>query len=93
SNDYHRIVGDLRKNIFELPSNDEYKFNSQAYNDASLRDAGMCHKLSEIKESIYKREHLIEHINKAEVINCPSCTYSFKYGVNEGDKYKAENEL
>lgn len=93
SHDYHRIVGELRKSIFELPDNDDYKYNSQAYNDATARDAGMHHKLTEIKESIYKREHIIEHINKAEVINCPSCTYSFKYGVNEGDKSKAENEL
>lgn len=92
-NDYLRVVGELRTSIFELPNNDDYRFNSEAYQKALALEHGLISKLTDVKESIYKREHLIEHIDKAEEIVCPSCTYSYKHGIGKHDQRKATEEL
>lgn len=91
--DYLRIFTQLRQEIFELPDNRDYRFNSATYKSAVEKEYGLGMRLTTLKESIYQREHSIKHIDEMDVTVCPSCNFNFKQGVSNTDRDLAVREL
>ncbi len=84
--DFMRVSIELRSSLFELPPNQDLRFNSNKLNETRAREEGMLHRLSKVRESIFKKEHRIKHIDESAEIVCPECTFSFKHGVGKNDR-------
>lgn len=92
-NDFLRIFPELKNQIFQLPPNDDYRFNSAAYEESKAREHGLANRIANLKKDIYQKEHEIRHIDGMEDINCPKCSHSFKKGIREGDRERYTREL
>lgn len=92
-NDFLRILPDLKKQIFELPSNDNYSYNTQAMEEAKAREHGIANRIAALRKDVYQKEHDVKHIDEAEDLNCPQCSYIYKKGVQPGDKERLLREL
>ena len=92
-NDFLRILPELKTQIFELPSNEGYRFNSKALEESKVREHGLASRIAQLKKDIYQKEHDLKHIDEAEDLNCPQCSYIFKKGVRPGDKERLAKEL
>lgn len=92
-NDFLRILPDLKKHIFELPSNDNYRYNSNALEQAKAREYGFNSRIANIKKEVYQKEHDLKHIDQAEDLNCPQCSHTFKKGVRPGDRENLQRAL
>lgn len=92
-NDFLRILPELKTHIFELPSNEGYRFNSKALEESKVREHGLSSRIAQLKKDIYQKEHDLKHIDEAEDLNCPQCSYIFKKGVRPGDKERLAKEL
>lgn len=92
-NDFLRVLVDLKKQIFELPVNDDYRYNSQALNDAKAKDHALASRKVQLKEKIYQLEHQAKHIDDAQEISCPKCAYSFKHGIDPNERESIDQKL
>lgn len=84
--DFLRVSLDLRTALFDLPPNDELQYNTNRLNETRIREEGMLHRLSKVREMVFQKEHRIKHIDESTEISCPECAYSFKHGVGKNDR-------
>lgn len=91
--DFVRTALELRSKLFELPNNQELKFNSNQLNETRIREEGMLHRITRVRETIFKKEHQIKHIDESQEIICPDCHYSFKHGVGKNDRSMLVKEI
>lgn len=92
-NDFLRIFTELKQHIFELPNNDGYRYNSQAMEEHKAKEHALANRIAQLNKDIYQKEHDVKHIDDAEDLNCPQCSYIFKKGVRPGDKERLTKEL
>lgn len=84
--DFLRVGLDLRTALFDLPPNEGLQYNTNRLNETRIREEGMLHRLSKVREFVFQKEHRIKHIDESAEITCPECTYSFKHGVGKNDR-------
>lgn len=84
--DFLRIFSEFKTILFELPTNTDFKFNSVELNAARAMEESLYTRLTQIKESIFKREHQVKHIDQSDDITCPDCNVVFKVGISASDK-------
>ena len=91
--EYMKIYETIRGLLFELPNNEDFRFNSKTLLEGREKLQSLQSRITELETQIYQKEHKISHINSLDVIECPKCTFAFKKGFDESDIVHTQKEL